>query len=112
MKDYEIIMWINKLEPESEKQKRAIKAMENAFRSITENKLDEGINDFIGIYTKEEIVNKASGELYDEYFEYCEDFDYTPVSHSAFSKTIMRTFGLVIRPVKVNNKTVRVYKTL
>lgn len=111
MKDYEILLWLMNLKPESEEQRKAIEAAEKAFRNSKKlAQVDKSVEDFLQMYSKEELVNVASGELYNEYFNFCDQFNYIPVSQNMLSRTVNRLFNLKCRPVLIKNKTVRVFK--
>lgn len=110
MKDYEIIQWLRGLKPESEEQRRAIESAERSFYRALDFTPNADVDDFLSVYERADLINKPSGELYDEYLEYCNDFDADEISHSAFSKYVMYKFNLKIKVSKVNDKSVRVYK--
>ncbi len=110
MKDYEIILWLKSLKPESEEQGKAIEAMERAFYKALNVTPNEDIDDFLEGYEKTDLINKASGELYEEYLEYCTDFDANEVSHSLLTKIVMQKYKLRVVVAKVNKKSVRVFR--
>lgn len=110
MKDYEIIMWLKELTPESEEQAKAIRAAENAFYRALKFEPDSNIREFLEAYDKEQIINKSSSELYEEYLEYCNDFDYTEASHSLFTRTVKFMLDLHIKVIKIDGKATRVYR--
>lgn len=111
MKDYEIILWLSHLVPESEAQAKSIKAMEMAFRDSTGNEyLDEGVADFIQLYDRETIINVPTGELYNEYFDFCVQFDYVPVSQNMLTRIVKKTFKVHVMIKRINDKSTRVFR--
>ena len=110
MTDIEIIKWFKSIKPKNEKQRKALESAERAFYKALNFCVDDELDEFLSVYERTDLINKPSGELYDEYLEYCNDFDADEISHSAFSKYVMYKFNLKIKVSKVNDKSVRVYK--
>lgn len=110
MKDIDIIKWFKSTKPESEKQRKALESAERAFYKALNICVDDELDDFLSVYEKTDLINKPTGELYNEYLEYCNDFESDEISHSLFSKYVMYKFNLKIKVSKVNGKSVRVYK--
>ena len=74
-------MILKRIEPENDLQRKALESAEREFRRVTENEVDEGIQDYFSAYSKDDIVNKLSKDWYTDYVSFCEDFDYEPVSN-------------------------------
>ena len=110
MKDYEIILWLKSVMPESDKQKKSLEAAERAFYKASDYFDNEELNDFLEAYDRSDLIGKPSGELYEEYLEYCNDYDLTEVTHSTLTRFVTHKFNLKVVVGKVNNKSVRVYK--
>ena len=110
MKDYEIIMILKRIEPENDLQRKALESAEREFRAVTENEIDEGIQDYFSAYSKDDVVNKPSFEWYKDYINFCNDFDYIPVSQNQLTKATRREFNVIVKVIKLNGKTIRVFK--
>ena len=110
MKNYEIIQWLRELKPESDEQRKAIEAAEKAFNRALNFTTNNDVNDFLEAYEKTDLINKPTGELYNEYLEYCNDFESDEISHSLFTRMVIQKYNLRVVVVKVNKKSVRVFK--
>lgn len=110
MNDLEIIKLIKGIKPESEKQRKALESMERAFYRSINSIVDESVEDFLSAYDRSDLINKPSAELYDEYLEFCEESELDDVSHTLLSKITMQKFNLRCAVVKLDNKSVRVYR--
>lgn len=110
MKDYQIVQWLRQLKPESEEQRRAIESAERAFYRSLNLTPNDDVNDFLEAYDRTDLINKPSGELYEEYLQYCNDFDADEISHSLFTKMVKQKYKLRVIVSKVNKKSVRVFK--
>lgn len=58
---------------------------------------------------QDEIVGKRSPEVYEPYTIWCEENGVTAQSVKQFKTTVEEMFGLIVKPVKINNRTARVY---
>lgn len=110
MNDLEIIKWLRDVKPERAEQKKALEAAERAFYNSIYFVLDEGVEDFLTMFTKDELRNKPSGDLYEEYVEYGTGQYDEIVTHSVFTKSVGYLFNLRSKVVKIDGKSIRVYK--
>ncbi len=112
MNDLEILKWLKKaqLESKSEKQKKTLEAMERTFYNSTNFIIEESVEDFLSAFTKEDLINKPSGELYEEYLEYCTDLYDELVTQSLLTRSVGHLFNLRTKPVYIDKKTIRVFK--
>ena len=111
MKDYEIILMLKNINPENETQKRALELAESAFRSATDNEIeDKDAYEFLDAYSREELINVSSGDLYNEYFNFCEKLDVTPISQNLLTRMAKRKFNLTCRVIRDGEKICRAFK--
>lgn len=110
MKDYEIIMILKRIEPENDLQRKALESAEREFRIVTENEIDDGVQDYFSVYSRDNVVNKTSGDWYSDYLQFCVDFDYEPVSQIQLTKLTRREFNVNCKVVKINGKSCRIYR--
>ena len=110
MKNYEIIMMLQKIEPENDLQKKALESAEREFRAVTEDEIDESIKDYFMAYSRNDVINKSSGDWYSDYLEFCTDFEYNPVWQSLLTKATRREFNVIVKVDKINGKSKRVFK--
>lgn len=111
MKDYEILLWLKNIQPESDEQQRLLDALERTYYRVTkEPTVDEELEDFLSAYTRESMIDKPSGELYEEYLDYCTDYDLPEVSHAVLTKAASQVHKLKVRVAWISGKSVRVFK--
>lgn len=110
MRDYEILLWLQSVVPESDKQKRALESAERAFTNALNFTIDVGVEDFLSAYERDDLINKASGELYEEYVEYCNDFDVTEVTQNLLTRSVTHKYNLRVVVVYKDKKSIRVFK--
>ena len=64
---------------------------------------------YIRDLSKEDIIGKRSPEVYDPYVTWCEENGVSDQSNRQFKETVKEIHRLIIKPVKINGKTARVY---
>lgn len=101
---------LKRIDPETDLQRKALESAEREFRNVIEAIVDESIEDFFTGYSKDDIINKPSGDWYNEYLQFCTDFDYEPVSQNQLTKLTQRQYNVNCKVVKINDKSVRVFK--
>lgn len=55
-------------------------------------------------YQKSETEHQTSRFLYDEYLDFCKEYDFIPISRREFFKGL-ESLGFVVRPRMINNQT-------
>ena len=112
MTDYEILKLIKDIKPENITQRRALKNAELSFlRAVSKVvEVDEELEEYLTVYEKSELIGVSTGDVYKEYLEFCENEELTPVTHKKFTQAIKYTFDLNVRVMKIDSKSVRVFK--
>lgn len=65
--------------------------------------------EFLKDISENEINNKSTSEIYDEYFEYCIKIGLLPINKREFSKQVKKYFNFVIIDKKIQGKKCRIF---
>lgn len=65
--------------------------------------------EFLKDISENEINNKSTSEIYDEYFEYCIKIGLLPINKGEFSKQVKKHFNFVIIDKKIQGKKCRIF---
>lgn len=65
--------------------------------------------EFLKDISENEINNKSTSEIYDEYFEYCIKIGLLPINKGEFSKQVKKYFNFVIIDKKIQGKKCRIF---
>lgn len=65
--------------------------------------------EFLKNINEDEINNKKTNEVYDEYFEYCIKIGLLPVNKGEFSKQVKKYFNFVIIDKKIQGEKCRIF---
>lgn len=65
--------------------------------------------EFFKDISEDEINNKSTCEVYDEYFEYCIRIGLLPINKGEFSKQVKKYFNFVIIDKKIQGKKCRIF---
>lgn len=57
-----------------------------------------------------DVINQPSKDVYKAYQIYCNDNNFTPLAHNAFSENLSRNFNMVTKTVKVKGKCIKVFR--
>lgn len=70
----------------------------------------QGVNTSVVEYLDSHSVeDRASGEVYQDYVDFCGQEGLDPINHMTFSKQVNRMRDTKTAPIKINGKTVRVF---
>ena len=57
-----------------------------------------------------DVINQPSKDVYKAYQLYCNDNNFTPLAHNAFSENLSRNFNMITKTVKVKGKCIKVFR--
>jgi putative DNA primase/helicase len=75
---------------------------------------NEENNPIVGFFKdldEDEIENQPTKDIYARYKLYCNENNFTPISHIQFTKYIKKELGMDVRVMRVKNKTVKVFRS-
>lgn len=76
---------------------------------VNESKDYFTLSEFLKDISENEINNKSTSEIYDEYFEYCIKIGLLPINKGEFSKQVKKYFNFVIIDKKIQGKKCRIF---
>jgi putative DNA primase/helicase len=75
---------------------------------------NEENNPIVGFFKdldEDEIENQPTKDIYARYKLYCNENNFTAISHIQFTKYIKKELGMDVRVMRVKNKTVKVFRS-
>lgn len=109
MTNKELFELLYNLEPESKKQAKLISDLLSKIY-LTEN-THNSITEYLAPVMFDEILNKPVSKIYAHYMRWCSKQGYDPEHINTFTKVVHETFNVYTKVIKINGKSVRVYKS-
>ena len=75
---------------------------------------NEENNPIVGFFKEldeDDINNQPTKDVYARYKLYCNENNFTPISHIQFTKYIKKELGMDVRVIRVKNKTAKVFRS-
>ncbi len=88
--------------------KRMGKSIKRVFE-VNESKDYFTLLEFFKDISEDEIINKNTNEVYNEYFKYCIRIGLLPINKGEFSKQVKKYFNFVIIDKKIQGKKCRIF---
>lgn len=88
--------------------KRMGKSIKRVFE-VNESKDYFTLLEFFKDVSEDEIINKNTNDVYNEYFKYCIKIGLLPINKGEFSKQVKKYFDIIIIDKKIQGKKCRIF---